>query len=54
MQIQLIPGWILYNPTFKSYIIENEISEEVSQEIQPKNGKVARAHGLLKWPYSDG
>ena len=32
--------WKLYN--------RNEISEEVYQEIRPKNAKVARAHGLPK------
>ena len=32
--------WKLYN--------RNEISEEVYQEIRPKNAKIARAHGLPK------
>ena len=38
--------------TLQSYLrklyIKNEISEEVYQEIRPKNGKIARAHGLPK------
>ena len=45
MQILPIPGWVLYNPTFKRW---NKILEEVYQRIRPKDGKVARAHGLPK------
>ena len=36
------------NATFESYIIKTKIREDVCQEIQPKNAKVARAQGLPK------
>ena len=47
MQILPIPSWVLYNPTFQSYIIETKLQKK-SQEIRPKNAKTARAHGLPK------
>ena len=34
--------------TISSLYNRNEISEEVYQEIRPKNAKIARAHGLPK------
>ena len=34
--------------TISTLYNRNEISEEVYQEIRPKNAKIARAHGLPK------
>lgn len=36
------------NATFESYIIETKIREDVCQEIQPKNAKIARTQGFPK------
>ena len=48
MQILLIPGWVLYNPTFESYIIEMKFQKKSITKSDQKTQKWATAHGLPK------
>ena len=48
MQIVPIPGWVLYNPTFESCIIETKFQKRPIKKSDQKTLKIARAHGLPK------